>query len=189
MSNHQGEGLHALALKCTLPFVQLCVALALLTLDALWGGQWRHPWTCRAPRQLPKLLGSINAPLALLETFVFRHLPRRWDLITFVAAIGVFWYWVGMNIVSWREQRAAYLFPWTPLRLLADIMIIGLGTFLIVVCWKEIQRYNERLFSAQDWQDWLWYALSLALPILWGTVLITFFGYDCIHSLIRRKSA
>jgi ABC-type uncharacterized transport system permease subunit len=143
------------------------------------------------PSPASQLLGSINAPLALLDAFVVRHLhlPGRWDLIIFVAAIAVFWYWVGMNIVSWREQRAAYLFSWTPLRLLADIMIIGGGTFLIVVGWKEIHRNNERLFSAQDWQDWLWYTLSLALPILWGTMLITFFGYDCIRSLIRRKSA
>src|SRR3954454_4075156 len=116
-----------LRLKYTLPFVQLCVALALLTLDALWRRTVAPSMDMPGPSPASQLLGSINAPLALLETFVFRHLPGRWDLITFVVAIGVFWYWVGMNIVSWREQRAAYLFLWTPLRLLADIMIIGLG--------------------------------------------------------------
>jgi hypothetical protein len=130
-----------------------------------------------------QLLVSINAPLALPRALVFRHLHGLWDPITFTVAIALFWYWVGLNIVSWRERRVAYLFSWRPLRLLTDVMLIGIGVFWIVVCWNEIDPYtNERLFSARDC---LWYALLLGLPILWGTALISFFGYDCIHSLLR----
>jgi len=57
--------------------------------------------------------------------------------------------------------------------ILADIVIIGIGVFWIVVCWKEISHYpNERLFSAPTS---LWYAPLLGLPILWGMVLVSIF--------------
>jgi hypothetical protein len=100
-----------------------------------------------------QLLVSINAPLALPRVLVFRHLHGWWDPITFTVAIAFFWYWIGMNIVSWRQRRLAYLFSWRPLRLLTDILLIGVGVFWIAVCGNEIHVYPP--FSAHDW---LWYA-------------------------------
>jgi hypothetical protein len=133
--------------------------------------------TSRLHQRPPSTTASICVPSS----------ARLVDPVTFTVAIGLFWYWVGMNIVSWRERRAAYLFSWRPLQLLADVLAIGVGLFWIGVCWNEIRHPNERLFSVQDW---LWYALLFGLPILWGIVLISFFGYDCIHSFVtRRKSA
>jgi hypothetical protein len=176
-----------LPLKYALPLLHVCVALGLFTCDARWWRTVARSMDMPGPSPAFQLLASINAPLALPRALMFRHLHGLWDPITFIAAIGVFWYWVGLNIVSWRERRAAYLFSKIPLRLLADVLLIGVGVFWIFVCWKEIYpNPQERLFSAPDWG---WYALLLGLPILWGIVLISFFGYDCIHSLVRRKSA
>ena len=167
--------------------MQVCVALGLFKWDALWWRTVARSMDMPGPSPAFQLLVSINAPLALPRAFVFRHLPGLWDPVTFTVAIGLFWYWVGMNFVSWRERRAAYLFSWRPLRLLADVLAIGVGLFWIGVCWNEIRHPNERLFSVQDW---LWYALLLGLPFLWGILLISFFGYDCIHSFVTRgKSA
>jgi hypothetical protein len=177
-----------LRLKYALPLVQVGLAAGLFMWDAFWYRVVARHMDMPGTSPAFKLLVSINAPLALPRAFVFRHLPGWWDPVTFIVAIGLFWYWVGMNIVSWRERRIAYLFSWRPLRLLADALFIGVGVFWIVVCWNEIHGPNERLFSAQDWQDWLWYAISLGLPILWGIVLISFFGYDCSRSLVRSES-
>ena len=175
-----------LRLKYGLPLVQVGLAVTLLTWDAFWQRTMARHMDMPGPSPAFKLLVSINAPLALPRAFVFRHLPGWWDPITFTVGIGLLWYWVAMNIVSWRERGVAYLFSWRPLRLVADVVVIGIGLFWIVVCWNEIHHPNERLFSLQDW---MWYALLLGLPIVWGMVLISFFGYDCIHCLIRNKSA
>jgi len=176
-------------LSYTLPTVQLCMTAGLLAWDALWWRTVARSMDMPGASPASHLLVAINAPLSLLETFVFRHLPGWWHLTAYVVAIALFWYWVGMNIISWRERRSAFLFSWMPLRLLADAVIIGVGVFWIVVLWDEIRRPNGRLFLAADWPIWLWYALSLSIPILWAIVLVSFFGYDCIHTLIRRKSA
>jgi hypothetical protein len=73
-----------LRLKYTLPLVQLCVALVRLRWDVLWWRTVARSMDMPGPSPASQLLVSINTPLALLEAFVFRHLPARWDLITFV---------------------------------------------------------------------------------------------------------
>jgi hypothetical protein len=50
-----------------------------------------------------KLLVSINAPVALLRAFLYRHLPGYWDDVTFILGIGLFWYWIALNILRFRE--------------------------------------------------------------------------------------
>ena len=167
--------------------MQICVAIGLFRWDALWWKTTARSMDMPGPSPASQLLLSINLPLALPHALLSRHLYGWWDSITFTVAIGLFWYWVAMNIVSWRERRVAHLFSWRPLRILADIVIVGMGVFWIVVCWKEISHYpDERLFSVPTP---LWYALLLGLSILWGMVLVSFFGYDCILSLPRRTAA
>jgi hypothetical protein len=106
-----------------------------------------------------------------------------WDPAVFVIAIALFWYWVAMNVLSWRHQRAAYTFSWTPLRLIADAAVIAVGVFWLVVCWREIHHRSELLFS---WSDYTWYVVLFGLPLAWALGLISFFGYDSVRLFLDR---
>jgi len=133
-----------------------------------------------------QLLIAINTPLALPQAWVFRWFPGWWDRIALIVAIGVFWHWVAMNVASWRERRMACMFSSEPLRVLADLAVIGVGVFWMAVVWGWVHHPNERLFSLQER---LWHLLLLALPALWSVLLVALFGYDCILSFLRIESA
>ena len=79
------------------------------------------------------LLIAINAPLAIPRALVFRYLPGRWDDITLVVAIGMFWYWVSLNIESWQRNRRVFMFSRIPLRLAADTIAVGIGAMWVFV--------------------------------------------------------
>lgn len=127
-----------------------------------------------------------RSPTAAARTCV-RYLYGLWDRVTLTVAIGLFWYWVAMNIVSWRERRVAYLFSRRPLRILADSVIIGIGVLWIVVCFKEISHYpDERIFSAPNA---LWYAPAVGIADSVGDSSGFVFWLRLHHSLVRRTPA
>jgi hypothetical protein len=171
-------------LKYALPLTQVGLAFALLAWDWRWQRlmmrQMDMPGTSRAF----KLLTSINAPLALPRALVFRHLSGWWDPLVFVISIALFWYWVAMNVLSWQNQRAAYTFSWTPLRLVVNAAVIAVGVFWLIVCWHEIHHRSELLLS---WSDYAWYVALLGLPVAWALCLILFFGYDSLRLLVARN--
>ena len=126
-----------LKLKYTLPLAQTMVAVALL----VWTDRWERALMRiqHMPGTPPSftLLIAINAPLAMPRMLVYRYLPGWWENITLVVAIGVFWYWVSLNIESWQQSRRLFLFSWTPLRLVGDTIAVGIGVMWAFVLWRE----------------------------------------------------
>jgi hypothetical protein len=169
-------------LRYVLPLVQTLVAVALL----VWTDRWER--ALMRIQDMPgtppsfTLLIAINAPLATPRALVFRYLPGWWDDITLVVAIGVFWYWVSLNIESWQQRRRILMFSWIPLRLLEDTIAVGIGVMWAFVLWRH------RAYSLPPLTDWLWFVPCVCLPILWSAVLILLFGRDFVLCLLHYKA-
>ncbi len=174
-----------LKLKYSLPLVQTLVAVALL----VWTDRWDRALmrTADMPGPAPSftLLIAINAPLAIPRMLVFRYLLGWWDDLTLVVAIAVFWYWVSLNIESWKQNRRLYLSSWKPLRLVEDTIAIAIGAIWIFGLW------GSRMYSLPphlSLRDWLWFVPCTGLPILWSAVLILLFGRDFVFCFLHPKS-
>ena len=171
-----------LKLKYVLPALQIVLAVALLV--------WTHRWelvlmrTQDMPGTPPSftLLMAINAPLAMPRALVFRYLSGWWDEITLVVAIGGLWYWVSLNIQAWQQRRRVFTFSWIPLRLVGDIIAVGIGAMWAYVLW-HIRASNLHALS------WLWLVPCIFLQALWSGVLIFFFARDFAQCLLYSKSA
>ncbi len=107
-------------LKYALPFIQMLLAVALLVWTVRWERAMMRIQDMPGTPPSFTLLVAINAPVALPRIVLYRYLPGWWDAITFIAGIGVFWYWVARNIESWRQTRRVFMFSWRPLRLAGD---------------------------------------------------------------------
>lgn len=181
MSNQKGKESFStytrmrLKLKYVLPVVQTLLAVALLI------------WNRAEPESfygtpLPfKLLCSINAPVALLRELLWSHrMYGRWDYILFVAAIGVFWYWVALNIYTWRQTRRVLMFSWVPLRLAGDAVAVGTAALWLFIYWRE-----PRSHYMPAWPNWI--DFLMALLVMWSVGLILFFGRDLIYCVLRKN--
>jgi hypothetical protein len=165
-----------LKLKYVLPIVQTLLAVALL----IWNRAELHKQSVYGTPLPFKLLCSINAPVALLRELLWSHrLYCRWDYILFVAAIGVFWYWVALNIHSWRQTRRVLMFSWAPLRLAGDAVAVGTGALWLFVYWRE-----PRSPYMPAWPNWI--DFLMALLIMWSVALIFFFWRD-LHCVLRKN--
>lgn len=167
-------------LKYVLPMVQVLLAIGLL----ISGNEWekammKHYDMPGTPPSFPLLI-ALNAPLAIPRSLVFRHLPGWWDEITLVVAIGVFWYWVALNIESWRQNRRLLMFSWKPLRMAVDIVAVGNGVISAFALWHD--RWHD-LPQLPSLNDWLWYASWAGLWLLWCVVLIVLFGRDFVQAV------
>jgi hypothetical protein len=173
-----------LKLKYLLPLVQMLLAVALL----VWTDRWeRALMRIQDMPETPPSFGlvmAINAPLAIPRALVFRYLPGWWEDIALVAAIDVLWYWVSLNIGSWRQSHRVTMFSWIPLRLLGDMIGVGIGVMWAFVLWSGHSYSIPPLLALSDW---LWFLPCVCLLILWSAVLILLFGRDFVHCLLRTK--
>ena len=169
-------------LKYALPLVQMVLAVGLLVSDHFWLRTAMR--RADMPGQSPAftLLVSINAPVALARAFVFRRLPDQWDKVTFTAAIGLLWYWVALNLDSWRKRRTVSMFSWVPLRLVCDFVLLGVGVF-----WGGVWVRTLPHYLPVSWFGWLSLVLRMGLEPAWSLVLIFFVGRDFIHCILRKK--
>ena len=173
-------------LRYALPASQMALAVGLLW----WSNQWS-----RAQMRLQDMPGtppaftlciSINAPVALPRALLFRHVSVFRDYVLVVLAAGALWYWVALNIGSWRRNRTVLTFPWAPLRLSADLLLVGMG--VLVGCWFVEE---GRSFRPLPWPlaSWFWMAGFLIPLLAWSLALIFFFGRDFIHCIRGRDPA
>jgi hypothetical protein len=98
-------------LRCTLPAAQMALAMGALWWSDRWFRAQMRLQDMPGPAPAFTLLISLNIPLALLRGFYYHFLPEFWYRVAFIATIGLFWYWVGLNIESWRRNREVFTFP------------------------------------------------------------------------------
>jgi hypothetical protein len=142
-----------------------------------------------APPPSFTLLTAINAPLAAPRALVFPHLPGVWRDITFVLAIAVLWCWVALNIESWQKGRRILMFSWTPLRLLGDVIGVGVGLMCALILSRDFLLWAAYGFPpVLSLEGWLWSIPCTCLPILWSVVLILRFGRDFVQCHLHSKT-
>jgi hypothetical protein len=136
---------------------------------------------------------SIDFPVAMLRGL--------WDRATFfggisyvdygllVFATGVLWWWVGLNIVSLREQRSPFVPRSLPLRICMDLLFVAVGLFL---GWY-VFRCDLNLVLRSDWvfvfryyfpstaEGLLLFALQTSLHSAWAIAILFVFGRDLTH--------
>jgi hypothetical protein len=164
-------------LKYILPPFQMAFALALM----LWDQQWQRRMRLSdmpGPSPAFTFLTAINFPAAILRMLWFQHLPDFWDALTFILAIGLLWYWVSLNLGSWRERRTVSLFSWTPLRVVTDFILLSGGAFYIFDFFRSRRGYMH-WWGGSQWA-------SNLIALAWCVVLVLLFGRDLLQNVRRR---
>jgi hypothetical protein len=169
-------------LSYVLPLLQVLLAVALL----VWSERWEIAHIRQDMPGFPPsfiLLTAINFPLVMLRTLASRYFPflwGRWGDIALVIAIGMFWYWVSLNVESWHQSRRVFIFSWKPLRLAGDTIAVGVGAIWPLVF---VSRYQVHLpVSSTEW--------LLTVPaLLWSAALILLFGRDFAQCLLTPKAS
>ncbi len=176
-------------LRYALPLLQVILAVALL----VWAERWEIAHMRQDMPGVPPafiLLSVINFPVAMLRGLVIRilsllrplllpYLWGRWGDIALVAAIGMFWFWVSLNIECWHQSRRVFMFSWRPLRIAGDTIAVGVGVTWPFVYWH--QGRPAPLSSVE---------LLLFVPcLLWSAALILFFGRDFAQFLLMPRAS
>jgi hypothetical protein len=125
-----------------------------------------------------KLCMALNAPLALARVLWSGYRSRLPDDLIFIAAVGVLWYWVALNIEYWRQHRAVLMFSCVPLRLAGDVLLVGTGLFLGFWAVKSLLLMN--------WSQSAWFIPSQALVLTWSFLLVGLFGRDWISCILLK---
>ena len=169
-------------LRYILPAAQVTAALVLYYLGGRWYEGMRHVSSMPGTSPFFTLLVSLNAPLALVRGLYYRHVPELWDRWVFVSAIAILWYWVALNVESWRRDRKVLAFSRFPLRLTADLLLIALGAFWGFVFAGQGRQIHMDLEFAHP----LFVPCVLGLLLAWSLALIFFFGRDLIQCVRDR---
>jgi hypothetical protein len=120
-----------LKLKYALPLVQMALAVGLLRWSHLWYRSQAKISDMPGPAPAFTLLMSINASLALVRGFIYRYLPGYWDGAILIVVIGLFWYWIALDILRWRERRSVVMFAWHSLRIRISPMAEGCSRYVL----------------------------------------------------------
>jgi hypothetical protein len=167
-------------LYALLPLAQMVIAEMLLW----WSERFRlltHLQDMPGPDRAFVLCISINAPVSLLRALWFRHLSGWHDDALLIVVIGLFWFWVALNITSWQRGRSAMMFSWKPLRLAGDLLLTAVGALLGFVFAMNFPEAMIRIKYSRGFTETLWLASEPILFLAWSIMLILFFGRDFIH--------
>jgi len=137
------------------------------------------------PAPASRLCDSINAPVALVRVLWVRHASTLGDYVALVLAVGVLWYWVALNVESWRRERAVLGFRWIPLRVAVNLLLIAVGAFWGLAFAAEVRDVRSPYLH---WSGWLWISGILGPLLAWSVVLIFFFGRDFVLCLRKKAS-
>ena len=133
-------------LRYVFPAAQMALAVGLIW----WSDQWfkvqMRLQDMPGPAPAFRLCISINAPIALPRALIFRHLSASWDYVVLVLAVGILWYWVALNVESWRRNRAVLGFRWIPLRLAVNLLLIAMGAFWGLTFIVEVRGLRLRIW-------------------------------------------
>lgn len=168
-------------LKYLLPLVQMALA-ALLWQSYQWDELNRPSRYNDSPGIGPAriLLVCVDGPPLLLIALSSRPLGfgywmflgygfRGLDAV-FVVCIGVFWYWISLNILSLRNQNRLVLFTWLPLRIAVDLLLMALSPLMFGFKHLDIAG-----------MPWPWLIPSLTLFLIWASWPLIVFGCDLLR--------
>jgi hypothetical protein len=173
----------AIRLRYALPLAQMTVAVLLRWGDYLWFK--RIAGLYDMPPQPPawQLSTAINMPIVLIRALWTRMgVWGWWDEGLYIAVVGLFWYWIAMNMQSWRQQRAVRTFSNPPLRVTADLLLIMLG-----IVFGGVVAFHDPADPALRYSivahHWLWFVTITGLHLVWSLTFLFFFGRDLISVL------
>jgi hypothetical protein len=172
-------------LRFALPVLQMALAVCLLWWAEVWFRRVGRFDDMPGPAPAFTLCISINAPIALARAAWFRHLSTLWDNVTLVLAVGILWYWVALNVESWRRDHTVLMFHWAPLRLVSDLLLIAVGVFWGVTFVAETRDVRQPM----PLSGWLWGSGFLGPLLAWSLALIFFFGRDLVQCVRGIKPA
>jgi hypothetical protein len=140
----------------------------------------------------------INAPAALfrnLVVFIWDRLVvancsavnsdvcysvgRSVEFYFFLVAVGVLWYWVGLQFDSMGEQKRAGMPSRRVLRVIVDVTLVLIGVFFgfsAVAVWQDFV-----------WTRWLFSSLRGLPYAAWATALTVTYGYDLYWHIGRMQ--
>jgi len=168
-------------LQVVLPLVQVIVAVALMTSnfmgpDSFANPAWRHAdW---------QILGGLNAPATLVAKYPL-EITYKWfspyyplntivEVIVRLSLIWLLWYFVAIELGG---NGQSILAPKTRMRRAVDLVALIFGVVLGCVAILV-----GRQFAGPP------YATLVSVPYLvWGLVLIGFYGHDFWASFARRR--
>ena len=164
-------------IKHTLPLVHITLALALLSWDYSWQKVHRN-WGASPAFSL---LVGINAPVALGRALWSRHLPGWWDDGLLLVAVGLLWYWVALNLASWRQRRMAWVSSRPTFRLATDSAFIAVGTFSGLAFAAIVSDGIPPSLGL------FWFCAYVGSILAWCIALISFFGRDFVIGIIHNR--
>ena len=171
-------------LEYLLPLAQMGVAAALLRWSYLWQKAAMRIMDLPGPAPAFTLLMSMNAPVFITRSLWGRYLPDLgWENSALIAAIGVFWFWVALNVQSWRARGTVVLFSWAPLRMAADLLLIAMGAYLGWFCIGPVIGFPATAFSQLAWP---WLIPTWAFLLFWSLGSVSIFGRDLLHCVLRK---
>lgn len=114
-------------IKHALPLIQMMLAATLLWWDHSLSRAAHRVCDMASPGPAFSLLVAINSPVNLPRIVWERYLPYSWSVFTLIAAVGLFWYCIALNVRSWRRRQTVFSSWRRAAQLVVDFMIIALG--------------------------------------------------------------
>jgi hypothetical protein len=190
--------------KYAMPVLQVFLASGLL--------RWSYIWTraaeriCDMPGSDPawKLLLSVNAPVFLARGICHSLAPSHSgfdplvaflvDDVLLVGAVGLFWYWVALNLYSWRSRRMVFMFRAVPMRMAGDALLTSAGVLLGYWSMVEARQigpvpHGMGCFGSLAWFWWLPSVIMVGTTLAWSLILGLLFARDFLYCLLRKTTA
>src|SRR5579871_2485902 len=153
-------------LNYVLPLAQMALAALLLRLWFL-GDLAQRFLDSRGLPPAAVLLLCLDFPIGVpLKLELWGYLPQLSFDALFVAATGALWYCVALGVHSYRQGRSL-TFEWKPLRVMADLLLVGMGAclgWLLLDSDSVLSRnYLGWRYFLAAWTSLIWWSLGSIL--------------------------
>jgi hypothetical protein len=140
---------------------------------------------------------SLHAPLALPLRISWNYFSGTTSFAIFIPVVGIFWYWVALNLQTWRDNRRVVMFSWRPARWVVDILLVacglvcglaGLYKLYVAASYAPSEMHGNGCYGPNPWFSLVPEILTGLFLLAWFIALIYPFGRDFIHSFRRLTS-